>query len=240
MIVLRLERKISVIFSRRVTVAWRNQTMTSNISVRTASFKHRYKAKSRKYQGVFEVKSRVKTWQVPGIWSQQLVHKQVPRWGTEPGVRKGKRSLLACHTRCKYSMLQNKEMVAQYSVQGLYDSVVYLKKYASNFRIFLSTHVHNFHKCQKEYVPVLYKLTVKTITFLSKRLYFLFYFQKLQSGAHLYILSKSNYVPVGFVTPKTPIALFAVTEGWLLLNFWEVVLFFFNTSYPQSKEWPTS
>ena len=33
------------------------------------------KAKSRKYQGVFEVKSRVKTWQVRGIWSQQLEHK---------------------------------------------------------------------------------------------------------------------------------------------------------------------
>ena len=62
------------------------------------------KAKSRKYQGVFEVKSRVKTWQVRGIWSQQLEHKQVPQWGTEPGVRKGKRSLLACHTRCKCSM----------------------------------------------------------------------------------------------------------------------------------------
>ena len=29
-------------------------------------------AKSRKYQGVFEVKSRVKAWQVRGIWSQQL------------------------------------------------------------------------------------------------------------------------------------------------------------------------
>ena len=25
-------------------------------------------------QGVFEVKSRVKTWQVRGIWSQQLEH----------------------------------------------------------------------------------------------------------------------------------------------------------------------
>ena len=30
--------------------------------------------KSRKYQGVFEMKSRVKTWQVRGIWSQQLEH----------------------------------------------------------------------------------------------------------------------------------------------------------------------
>ena len=36
-----------------------------------------FEAKSRKYQGVFEVKSRVKTWQVQGIWSQQLEHKQV-------------------------------------------------------------------------------------------------------------------------------------------------------------------
>ena len=63
-----------------------------------------YEAKSRKYQGVFEVKSRVKTWQVRGIWSQQLEHKQVQKWGTEPGVRKGKRSLLACYTRCKCSM----------------------------------------------------------------------------------------------------------------------------------------
>ena len=55
--------------------------------------------KPRKYQGVFKVKSRVKTWQV-----QQSEHKQVPKRGTEPGVRKGKRSLLACHTRCKCFM----------------------------------------------------------------------------------------------------------------------------------------
>ena len=33
------------------------------------------KAKSKKYQGVFEVKSRVKTLQVLGIWSQQFEHK---------------------------------------------------------------------------------------------------------------------------------------------------------------------
>ena len=61
-------------------------------------------AKSRKYQGVFKVKSRVKTWQVQGIWSQQLEYKQVPKRGTEPCARRGKRSLLACHTRCKCSM----------------------------------------------------------------------------------------------------------------------------------------
>ena len=33
-----------------------------------------------------------------------LEHKQVPKRGTEPGVRKGKRSLLASHTRCKCFM----------------------------------------------------------------------------------------------------------------------------------------
>ena len=50
------------------------------------------------------MKSREKTWQVRGIKSQQLEHKQVPKRMTEPGVRKGKRSLLACFTRCKCSM----------------------------------------------------------------------------------------------------------------------------------------
>ena len=38
------------------------------------------------------------------ILLHQLEHKQVPKRGTEPGVRKGKRSLLASHTRCKCSM----------------------------------------------------------------------------------------------------------------------------------------
>ena len=50
------------------------------------------------------MKSRVKTRQVQENWSQQLEHRQVPKRGTEPDVRKGKRSLLACHTRCKCSM----------------------------------------------------------------------------------------------------------------------------------------
>ena len=50
--------------------------------------KRHQKANSRKYQGVLELKSRVETWQVRGNWSQQLEHKQVPQWGTEPGVRK--------------------------------------------------------------------------------------------------------------------------------------------------------
>ena len=50
------------------------------------------------------MKSRVKTWQVQGIWSQQLEHKQFSKRGTEPGVWKNKRTLLASHTRCKCSM----------------------------------------------------------------------------------------------------------------------------------------
>ena len=50
------------------------------------------------------MKSCVKTRQVREIWSQELEHKQVPKKGTEPGVRKGKRSLLACHTCCKCSI----------------------------------------------------------------------------------------------------------------------------------------
>ena len=37
--------------------------------------------------------------------SQQFEQKQVPK-GMEPGVRKDKRSLLACHTRCKCSILR--------------------------------------------------------------------------------------------------------------------------------------
>ena len=46
-------------------------------------------AKSRKYQEILEVKSRVQPWHVRGIWSQQLKHKTVPKGGTEPDVRKG-------------------------------------------------------------------------------------------------------------------------------------------------------
>ena len=51
-----------------------------------------YEAKSRKYQGVFKVKSRVKTREAREIWSQQLERKQVPPkkgGGGQPGVRKG-------------------------------------------------------------------------------------------------------------------------------------------------------
>ena len=72
-----------------------------NLGKRYKRVKH---AKSRKYRGVFKVKSRIKTRQILEIWSQQLEHKQFPKRGTEPDVRKGKRSLLACHTRCKCSM----------------------------------------------------------------------------------------------------------------------------------------
>ena len=33
-----------------------------------------------------------------------MEHTQVPKYVMEPGVRKDKRSLLASHTRCKFSM----------------------------------------------------------------------------------------------------------------------------------------
>ena len=55
------------------------------------------------------MKSRIKTRQVREIWSQQFEHKQVPKRGTEAVVRKGKRSLLACHTRCKCSIETNRK-----------------------------------------------------------------------------------------------------------------------------------
>ena len=57
-----------------------------------------------KCRGVSTVKSRQKTRQVRENWSQQLEHKQVPKCGTEPGGRKGKRAQLACHARGKRLM----------------------------------------------------------------------------------------------------------------------------------------
>ena len=60
-------------------------------------------AKSRKYRGIFKVKSREMTQQVRKNLSQELNHKHVPK-GTKPDVRKGKRSLLTCHIRCRCSM----------------------------------------------------------------------------------------------------------------------------------------
>ena len=40
-----------------------------------------------------------------------MEHKQVLKSGTEPGIWKGKRSLLACHNRCKRSMETNRNSV---------------------------------------------------------------------------------------------------------------------------------
>ena len=49
-------------------------------------------AKSKKYRGLLKVKSRVKTRQVQGIWSQQFRAQARPQKdGKEPGVWKGKR-----------------------------------------------------------------------------------------------------------------------------------------------------
>ena len=57
------------------------------------------------------MQSREKTRQVRKNCSQQLEHKQVPKRGTEPGVLKGKRSLMACHNRCKCSMETTRKSV---------------------------------------------------------------------------------------------------------------------------------
>ena len=60
-----------------------------------------YGSRIEKVSRVFQVKNRVKTWQVRWIRSQKFEHKHVPKHETEPGVRKNKCSLLACYTRCK-------------------------------------------------------------------------------------------------------------------------------------------
>ena len=63
------------------------------------------------------------------------------------------------------------------------------------------------------------------------------YFPKRASGAPLHTLSKLYDVPVGFVTPplRLCIALFAVAEGWLLLDIGWFVLFFTHIDYPLGK-----
>ena len=59
-------------------------------------------AKSRKYQGVFKVSSK------DMAFSMNLVStigaQTSPKKGTESGIQKSKRSLLANHERCKCSM----------------------------------------------------------------------------------------------------------------------------------------
>ena len=59
------------------------------------------------------------------------------------------------------------------------------------------------------------------------------YFSKRTSGAPLHTLSKLYADPVGFVTPppfflRQCIAIFAVAEGWLLLDIGLFVLFSYH------------
>ena len=74
--------------------------MYEEVFLRSVPFRSKIEKVPRGIQG----ENRVETWQVRGIWSQQLEHKQVQKRGTKPGVRKVKRSLLASQTRCKCSM----------------------------------------------------------------------------------------------------------------------------------------
>ena len=69
-------------------------------------------AKSRKYRGVFQAKIRKKRHgQFEIISLNNLSISKSQKFGTELGVRKGKRSLLACHIRCKYSMETTRNLV---------------------------------------------------------------------------------------------------------------------------------
>ena len=61
-------------------------------------------SKIEKVQRGIQGKKSIKTRQVRENLSQQFEHKQFPKSETDPGVWKGRRSLLACHTRCKCSM----------------------------------------------------------------------------------------------------------------------------------------
>ena len=74
------------LFTKRARYHWATKTNVSLVDKASPGFTRAIfrnlsvprvwcsKAKSRKYQGALEVKSRVKTWQVRGIWSQQLEH----------------------------------------------------------------------------------------------------------------------------------------------------------------------
>ena len=70
-----------------------------------ANMKHpapKFKAKSRKYRGVFE-KHIPEKYILEKDWSQQKEHMQVPK-GSGPSVRRIKHPLLACFTRRKSSI----------------------------------------------------------------------------------------------------------------------------------------
>ena len=62
----------------------------------------RYGSKNRSTEGCSKLKSP-ETRQVQEILVSTLEHLQVPKW-TGPSVRRSKRPLLACRTRCKCSM----------------------------------------------------------------------------------------------------------------------------------------
>ena len=80
------------------------------------------------------------------------------------------------------------------------------------------------------FVPFRYML-IQTVRLMSTLLASLMrnYFPKRPSGAPIHTLSNLYDVPVGFVTPppilRLCIALFAVAEGWLLLDIGWFVLF---------------
>ena len=60
----------------------------AKLNISGLKLKKKTKTKARKCRGVSTVKSREKTRQCRENWSQQLEHKQVPKCGTEQGIRK--------------------------------------------------------------------------------------------------------------------------------------------------------
>ena len=82
---------ISYNYNTKYTTKWKHSLAWYDVAInnkmKTCILLFSFKAKSRKYQWVFELKSRVKTWQVRGIWSQQLTCVYQIGWPNGLGTR---------------------------------------------------------------------------------------------------------------------------------------------------------
>ena len=71
---------MAILFHENCHVSTRHGCCFTNLAIVPYIFRNaKFEAKSRKYQGVFKMIIRIKTWPVRGIWSQQLEHKQVSK-----------------------------------------------------------------------------------------------------------------------------------------------------------------
>ena len=76
-----LVRLVILLFSALMTIVECAKIKNIKEEIKSFSILMTFKAKSRKYRGIFEVKSLVKTCQVRGIWSQQLEPCKSPNGG---------------------------------------------------------------------------------------------------------------------------------------------------------------